>query len=251
MRNCEKCGRKKWIKPLSGDTTTIVDGQRVRLWKCANPLCPHTQAEESPFIPQHPLRKLYFDIEFGYSKFLAFDRKVPSKFLPIENMIEEGHVLCWASAWLDGADEFQYIESMCVTQEESLRNDDRRILEGLWERLDAAHYWTGHNSDAYDTKMVHYRFHKHGMGFPLAAKQVDSLKLAKQYMRSPSNGLDFFTNDGKQEMTREDWKKIALTGDPDTLLKMETYCRHDVRIGADWFRGLVHDIEMSGRSVWK
>lgn len=249
MRNCQKCGSKKWLKT---NETEIVDGFRVRVWKCGRANCPHKQAEESPFIRQeHSPKKLYFDIEYGLSKFLAFDRRVRGEWLSMDSMIEEGHVLCWAAAWLDDTDEFQYIHSMSVTQDESLRHDDSRILAELWSMLDLSDFWVGHNSDQYDVKLVRYRFDKHGMGFPYKAKKVDSLKLARKYMKAPSFKLDDLTGGGKQAMEREDWKQIALTGSPEHLLKMETYCRHDVRIGAEWLKGFIHNIEMSGERVWK
>lgn len=249
MRNCEKCGSKKWLKT---NKTAIVDGFRVRVWKCGRLTCPHEQAEESPFVKQeHSPKKLYFDIEFGLSKFLAFDRRVKGEWLSTESMIEEGHVLCFAAAWLDETDEFQYVHSYCVTQEESLRGDDSRILIELWSMLDRADYWVGHNSDQFDIKLVRYRFNKHGMGFPYKAKQIDSLKLARKYMKAPSYTLNDLTGRGKQKMTLDDWIQIALTGSPEHLLKMENYCRNDVRIGATWFRELARYIEMSGDKVWK
>ena len=164
-------------------------------------------------------------------------------------MIEEGHVLCWAAVWLDENNEFPYVMSNAVRQTESLANDDTRILLDLWKLIDRADFVVGHNSDAYDMKLVHWRFHKHGLSFPLQAKQVDSLKLARKHMMAPSNKLDDLTNNGKS--ARGDWKTIALTGDPVELMKMEMYCRNDVRIGADWFRKLARDIEASGRKVWK
>lgn len=248
MRNCDKCGRKKWLKT---NKTAIVDGVRVRVWKCSNITCPHEQAEESPFLTQtHAPKKLYFDIETGYDMFYNFGARVNSKYLPIDNLIREGYIICWAAAWLNDADEFTYIISNCVTQAEALRHDDSRILAELWQMMDSADYWIGHNSDKFDIRRVRARFDVHGMGFPYKAKQKDSLKLIRKFEDRISNKLDYLTGGGKQEMSRADWLAIADNGDPAALLKMETYCRHDVRIGADWFRNLVHNIEMSGEKVW-
>jgi predicted nucleic-acid-binding Zn-ribbon protein len=245
LTNCQRCGFKRYWKT---EKTTVIQGVRVRVWKCRK--CGEEKAGDVPFMMTPP-KKLYFDVERGYSKWLHWDAKVPSKYLNTDNLIEEGHVLCFAAAWLDEADEFQYIHSFSVTQAESLANDDRRILTELWQMMDEADYIVGHNSDKYDMRLVKGRFDTHGMGFPYKARQVDSLKLAKKHMMKMSYKLDYLTGGGKDEMSNEDWKQIALTGDPAALQKMETYCRKDVRIGAVWFKDVVREIEMSGETVWK
>lgn len=251
MRNCKKCGFKKWLKAGS----VLVDGEWLRQWKCGRKTCDNIQTEEAPPKPstiKQP-RKLYFDIETSLDMFYNFGRKVPSKFLSMDSMARESRILCFAAAWLDEEDEFQKVYSYCMTQREALDDDDSRVVRALWSMLDEADYWIGHNSDSFDIKTARWRFHALGYGFPYKAKQKDSLKLAKKYMRAPSNKLDDLAKqngNGKHDMSFDDWKEIARTGSPELLLKMEMYCRHDVRIGATWFKSLVSDIEDSGDKVW-
>ncbi len=52
-------------------------------------------------------------------------------------------------------------------------------------------------------------------------------------------------------MERADWHKIRMTGDAEALLKMETYCRQDVREGVGVYIDDKNWIESSGRQVVK
>ena len=229
----------------------MQDGIWLKQYKCGRKTCDNVQAEEPPPKPNTVKLpgKLYFDIEAGYSKFLAFERKVPSKYLSMP--FEEGIILGWAAAWLDENNDFQYIYSHFVKQAESLIGDDKRILQEIWGLLDSADFLIGHNSDGYDLKMLRGRFEHWGMDFPWEAKQIDTLKLSRKYTKRISHSLDYLTGGKKKEIDGDDWRKIALTGDPDALRRMEEYCRQDVRAGIDWFRDFTRKLQASGVKVYK
>lgn len=251
MRNCERCHRKNlWRKTPD---TQLIDGQRVRIWQCR---CGHYQSEEPYQYPRVRPKILYFDVETALMEVLAFDLYVPSKRLSKESIIKGSYILCWAAGWVDlDSDEFQPVFSNAVRKNESLVCDDRRILVELWSAMSDADYIVGHNSSAFDIKKVNWRFIKHNMGLPFESKQVDTLKLSRKYASPESHALDYLSQqtggDSKDAMTLDDWKEIALTGSSERLLKMEMYCRKDVRNGIMLLKNFVRQIEVSGRKVFK
>jgi len=247
VKNCQGCTKKNlWSK-----TDKKIDGRRV--WICRN--CKHEQAEEPPQGLQLKPRVLYFDIETALMKTFNFSLFVPGKYINPDAIAEQSFVICWAAGWLAESGAFQYIYSDCVSQDEAVAGDDKRVLQNLWKMQDSADYVAGHNSKAFDVKIVNYRYFMNKIPAPYEFKQVDSLKMAREHFKAPSNKLDEWLKalggEGKHEMCFDDWKQIAIDGNPERLLKMEMYCRNDVRGGIGVLNEITAWIESSGRKVYK
>ncbi len=229
-----------------------INGYWVRIWQCR---CGTKQPNPPPVDIKVKPKVLYFDIETALMTVSTFSLYVPRKYIPTSAIIENSFVICWSACWVDDTRDWQYIWSECVRPDEALRNNDYRIMQSLWNMMDAADYWVAHNGDKFDVKKANYRFRMNNFGLPYMAKQLDTLKMARKYYASDSNTLDYWAQKlghaGKHEMEREDWERIRATGDPESLLKMEMYNRHDVRAGVHVYLDFVRDIESSGRQIVK
>lgn len=251
MKNCRRCGFKKWLKPGEHERWTVIEGAKVRQFRCGK--CNELQADEKPFEGQKP-KVLYLDIETALMDVALFNLRVYSKYIRPDWVVTHSFIICWAAAWL-GEDEFLPVMSDRVREDEARTRRDKRCLEWLWELMESADYVVGHNSDQFDIKKLHYRFTANGMGLPYKYKQIDTLKLARKYYAAESNKLDewikVFGGKLKHDMNDEDWMDVLKTGNHETLQKMDNYCRNDVRSGAMVFQKFREEIEGRGDKIFK
>ena len=249
MKNCRRCGFKKWIKTETPKWIGSGD-RKVRVRKCAN--CGEEQAEEFPFFKNKP-SEFYFDIERSPGLAYYYDRKVD--YIPTHMLKTEPFIICWAAGWVTDCDDFQYVSSMVVTPEEALRRDDRRILKALWGLLDIADRVIGHNVNGFDVKKVNNRFIQHDMGLPYESKTIDTLVLSRKHFPFESNGLDYIAvklgGRPKLDIGWDDWRQIVETGNDAKLIQAERYCRGDVREGIKVYKFMKRTIETSGRRLIK
>ena len=250
MQSCTCCYGKKW-KPTDKKEKVKDSGREfiVRIWSCWR--CGHEQAE-APSITRRTAKVYYFDIERAPGVAYYYDRR--TEYIRTEFLRNKPFIICWAGAWVDDEGGFQRIEAYRMTQEEitSGRNETR-ILETLLERLQEASHVVGHNVKGFDLKKVNGRFMELNMPLAWQFRKIDTLELQKRYCPQESNGLDYTAETmgigGKKEIGFEDWKEIVESGCNETLDKAEAYCRHDVRIGIDWYLRLKNRLEETGVKV--
>lgn len=131
---------------------------------------------------------LLFDIETAPSIVYAWGRwKVnvaPSQ------VIQEGFIMTWAAKWL-GSDEY-YCDALPYHKKEYKADptNDKPVVESLKALIDEADIIMGHNGDKFDIKWLNTQLAKHNLDPISAQKSIDTLKIAKQYFRFPSNRLD-------------------------------------------------------------
>lgn len=242
MKNCEKCGGKRWYSALDRSTgaqlkhhITTVEGIEydLRIWRCFR--CNHKQEEEHPAIlPKHIRRGaniLYFDLEVSKSKFYSYGARVPSTFLNIDDLIAEYFIIAWSASYV-GQDK---IYSGCVTPEQARRWDDAEILKPLRDLMESADILAGHNVDRYDVRRINTRLLVNGLEPVIGKKTYDTLKIARNKFAFESNKLDYISQRlgfrPKDDIRNSDWLKIVNTGDEATLKKINKYCRGDTRNG--------------------
>lgn len=239
MRNCEKCGGKRWYSAVDRKTglqlkhhITTVDGYEydLRIWRCFR--CGHRQEEESPVVLPKHVRKganiLYFDLEVSKSKFYSYGTRVPSTYLNIDDLIAEYYIIAWSASYV-GKDK---VYSGCVTPEQARMWNDGEILKPLRDLMDSADILAGHNVDRYDVKRVNTRLLLNGMEPVTGKKTYDTLKIARAKFAFESNKLDYISQRlgfrPKDDIRNSDWLKIVDNGDEATLKKVARYCRGDV-----------------------
>lgn len=220
MGNCPRCGFKKWLK------TERFDEQGLRFYKCGR--CEEPQLGDKPFR-RSLARILYFDIETSLSEYYNFGPQVRGGWMSYKYLKKPFYTICW-TAQVVGTDE---VYTDCVTQRESLRMSDKRILKSLRVLMDGADIIAGHNVK-FDISSVTGRMMKHKFEPLSPFKIYDTYRMAKQH-KFESYSLDYlcsyFGLPKKRQMTAGDWIKINATGNPKALKKMHVYNQGDVANG--------------------
>lgn len=147
----------------------------------------------------------------------------------IDQIISDWMMLTWSAKWLFDSE----IMSDRCTGDEVIDENDRRIIEGLWDLLDEADIVVAHNGDKFDIPKCNSRFLSHGMAPPSPYKQIDTKKVAKNQLGESSNKLEAlarkFGFEGKIKVDFDLWK-ACMGGSNDALADMETYNRQDVSV---------------------
>jgi DNA polymerase elongation subunit (family B) len=144
-------------------------------------------------------------------------------------------VLTWAAKWL-----FEdKVYSGSVTPKEAVKQDDKRIMRGLWQLLNDADIVIAHNGQDFDIPKINTRFLLHGFMPPLPYQIVDTLKHVRKQFGFTHNKLDYVnqllnlprktSHDGF-----EMWDQ-CYRGDKEALEKMLEYNVGDVRILEDTY----------------
>jgi DNA-directed RNA polymerase subunit RPC12/RpoP len=139
-------------------------------------------------------------------------------------------VLTWAAKWL-----FEdKVYSGCLTANEAIAQDDKRIMEGVWELLNEADIVIAHNGDKFDIPKLNTRFLLNGMNPPLPYQSIDTLKHIKRNFAFTSNKLEFVNRMlGLPRKSKHEgfdlWSKCYI-GESESLKNMLDYNVNDVRI---------------------
>lgn len=178
-----------------------------------------------------PPKILLFDIETSLMETYSFT-KYPTS-IHDDCIMSDTFMISWASKWLF-EDE---IDAMKLTPKEAIAKDDRRITEGLWQKLEEADIIIGHNCRKFDIKIANTRFLKHKLGLPTPYESIDTLLHFRKMFRLPSNRLDFIAKnvlgiEGKHKTSMDLWIK-CMFGDKESIDYMDEYCQYDVKILED------------------
>lgn len=212
--------------------------------------------EEPPQGLRIPPKILYVDIEYALMSVYLYDLYVPNKRLSPSFIVQHSYIINWAAAWIGPGNKVTgKIMSGVVTQREARQQSDKRIVSDIWSLMDEADYICGHNSDAFDLKILNWRFMVHGLGFPAKYRKLDTFKMAGKYTRPPSRGLESLSlilgGDHKHGLRQGEWMEIVRTGNPKLLAKSDRYCRGDVKNGVIVLKRFVDAIEASGVQVYR
>jgi hypothetical protein len=141
------------------------------------------------------------------------------------------YVLSWSAKWL-GSKKVLYKDQRNA---KNLEND-KPLLQGIWNLLDEADIVITQNGKSFDTKKLNARFIAHGFQPPSSYKQIDTLLLAKKHFGFTSNKLEYMTDKlntkyKKLKHTKfpgfELWKE-CLAGNKAAWKEMEKYNKYDV-----------------------
>lgn len=186
----------------------------------------HLRQETSRRFP----KVLIFDIETAPMKAYVWQRWKEN--ISLEQTISEWFVICWSAKWLYAED----VMSGCLTPEEALREDDKRIVADLWKLFDAADIIVAHNGDRFDIPKMNSRFLVNGLMPPSSYFSIDTLTVAKKTFGFSSNKLDalagYFGIPHKLDTSFELWRD-CLAGDQEALDYMVEYNKKDVEILED------------------
>ena len=154
----------------------------------------------------------------------------------LNQIVSDWHVLSWSAKWLDDpSNKVMYDDQ----RNEKNIQDDKRLLEGIWELLDEADIVITQNGKAFDQKKLNARFvikkikDRHP---PSSYKHIDTKILASRHFAFSSNKLEYMTDKlcvkykklkHKKFPGHEMWTE-CLKGNLEAWKEMEKYNKYDV-----------------------
>lgn len=179
------------------------------------------------------LKILILDIETAPIRGYVWD--VWNQNIQPSQIISDWFCFTWAAKWLFE----KKVYSARLSGKEAIKQDDKRIIGGIWHLLNEADVVIAHNGDKFDIPRINTRFIKNNFHPPAPYQSIDTLKTIRKQFAFAHNKLDFVNqilnlprkkkNDG-QEL----WNKCYL-GDEKSLREMEKYNVQDVRILEDTY----------------
>lgn len=184
---------------------------------------------------------LVFDIETA--PILAYVWTLWENNVGLNQIHKDWYILSWAAKWLDDAPSKMMCQSQRYADD---MEDDRSILQGIWDLLDAADVVVTQNGKAFDQKKLNARFIIHGMQPPSSYKHIDTKLLAKKHFKFTSNRLDYMTKALGTKYTKSAHKKFSgfdlwkecLLGNQTAWDEMEKYNKQDVLALEDLYKKL-------------
>jgi len=150
-------------------------------------------------------------------------------------------VLCWSAKWLgkkriyhSSLPDFRGYKELPSKTE---KNIDRKVMKGLWDKLDECDIAVAHNLKSFDRKKANTRFIINGMPPPSPYEMVDTLQIARSEFKFTSNKLGYISSklsvSKKIETGGFDLWVGCENGDKKSWDKMIKYCDQDVKVLED------------------
>lgn len=179
------------------------------------------------FLDTRQAKILILDIENSTIKGRFW--RTGKQYISHDQIIDDWYILGYSAKWLFSTE----IMSDFVTAKESVKRDDKRVLDSLYKLLNEADIIIGHNIRKHDLPMIKTRLFLHGFKPPLPYLTIDTLVIAWKEFAFSSAKLDYL---GKMIVRKEKlhtdydlWIKCE-NGDQESLDYMEEYCRMDTEL---------------------
>jgi DNA polymerase elongation subunit (family B) len=181
--------------------------------------------------PINKPRILLIDIET--SPLIVYAWSLFDKYIPVGNIVEPGHTLCFAAKWL-GEKEVIY-----DSVDKSRPGD---MIRRVWKLLDEADAVVHYNGKRFDIPVLESEFLLHKLKPPSPTPQIDLLQTARRF-RLPSRKLDYISKrlglgQKVQHKGMELWRQ-CMAGDSAAWKIMERYNRQDVKLLEDLYHVLL------------
>jgi hypothetical protein len=174
---------------------------------------------------------LIFDIETA--PIIAHVWSLWENNVSLNQIVSDWHVLSWSAKWLgDAPNKVMYMDQRGAKNIE----DDKKILEGIWNLLDECDVVITQNGKSFDQKKLNARFILNGFQPPSSYKHIDTKVIASKHFKFTSNKLEYMTDKlnktyKKLKHTKfpghEMWAQ-CLAGNLEAWKEMEVYNKYDV-----------------------
>lgn len=181
--------------------------------------------------PRKGPRVLIFDIETA--PLVAHCWTLWENNVGLNQVVADWHCLSWSAKWLeDPSTKVMYDDQRSAKNIE----DDKRLLQGIWNLLNEADVVITQNGKSFDQKKLNARFVLNGFQPPSSYKHIDTKLVAKRHFAFTSNKLEYMTDKlnvkyKKLKHTKfpghEMWTE-CLKGNIEAWKEMEIYNKYDV-----------------------
>jgi DNA polymerase elongation subunit (family B) len=191
--------------------------------------------------PEEGAKVLIYDIETA--PILASVWKIFDENIGLEQIEKDWHVISWSAKWLnDPPEKIMYMDQRKARDIEN----DKKILEGIWELIDQADVVITHNGKSFDQPKLNARFIKHKMHPPAMPRHIDTYQIARSKFRFTSNKLAYLCEYLGVEHKKSEHKKFSgfklwkecLNGNQEAWQEMEDYNKLDVLSLQDVYKRL-------------
>lgn len=174
-------------------------------------------------------RILFLDIETA--PLLGYVWSLWNNNLGLNQIAKEWCILSYCAKWQD-----EKTHTYADTFKQRNREDDKRLVRGLWKLLDQADIVVAQNGKKFDVRKIQARFILLGMPPPSPFVLVDTLLEARKHFGFTSNKLEWLTSKlckkhKKKKHAKfpgfELWREF-LAGNPAAQKEMEEYNIEDV-----------------------
>ena len=149
----------------------------------------------------------------------------------LNQIVTDWHLLSWSAKWLHDT-------NVMYDDQRGAKNieDDKRLLQGIWNLLDEADVVVTQNGKSFDQKKLNARFIINGFKPPSSYKHIDTKLIAKKHFGFTSNRLEYMTDKlcTKYKKLKHDkfpghemWTE-CLKGNQEAWKEMEKYNKYDV-----------------------
>lgn len=185
---------------------------------------------------------LIFDIETA--PILAHVWSLWDNNVSLNQIMSDWHVLSWSAKWLnDPPSKVMYMDQRNVKNVE----DDKKLLQGIWDLLNEADVVITQNGKSFDTKKLNARFVMQGFQPPSSVKHIDTKIIASKVFGFTSNKLEYMTDKLCTKYKKSKHKKFpghemwvqCIAGNIDAWKEMESYNKYDVLALEELYRKLI------------
>jgi DNA polymerase elongation subunit (family B) len=208
----DKIADKSLIKPLTHDTTN---------WQ--------------PFKEEVNTSAKVLILDIETAPIMAYVWNIWNQNVGTQMIKSDWFCLTWAAKWL-----FEdKVYSGKLTPKEARKQDDKRIIKGIWAMINEADIVIAHNGDKFDIPKLNQRFIIHKLNPPLPYQSIDTLKHIRRQFGFTSNKLDYVNQLLSLPRKTEHegfplWER-CMAGNEAALNIMEDYNVGDVKILEDTY----------------
>lgn len=175
------------------------------------------------------IKMLFVDIETA--PLLGYVWDIFDQTLGLNQIKKDWHILSFCAKWA-GSKEIIYADQSKMKNIEN----DKHLLQKLWQLLDEAQIVVGQNVKKFDIKKINARFLAHGMQPPSSYRILDTLSISKKNFAQTSHKLEYLTKKHNKKYTKLSHKKFpgfslwteCLKGNQAAWKEMKEYNVHDV-----------------------
>lgn len=180
-------------------------------------------------VPENRPKILLFDIETSLIK--GYFWGLWKQNISINQIIEDWYVLCWSAKWLGQGGVFN--DSIHLHEDALFKNNERWVVESLWQLLDEADVVVAYNGKSFDKKKMNTKFFQYGLPEPSPYKVVDPMLIIKGNFAMTSNKMDFIAkyiedNEEAKHSTNIQLWIDCMENSGSAMDKMLDYCDQDI-----------------------